>query len=393
MATVQKRGKSYRIRVSDGYTAAGKQVTRSMTWTPAPGMTERQVQKELQRQVVQFEASAAAVSASVKFEVFAKQWFEEYAATNLRPRSLERYQDYEQRTYKAIGHLSLDKIGVRTIQKFINSLSQPGTNQRSGAGLSVKTQRGYLSFISSVFSYAAQIGVIRDNPAQYVKLPKRTASEKKIYTVEQVQTILEHLPAAPLWFQVFLLLAIYGGPRKEEILGFEWDDFDAESGLVSICRASLYSKQLGTYTDTTKTAGSTRIIKYPAFIFDYVRRLKVEQNAQRLRLGDRWHDTERLFTTWDGRPMSTNTPYKALQRFCEQHDLPNLGIHSFRHLNASLLIAGGVDVRTVSAALGHTQTSTTLNIYAHAFAEAQAKASQVVADALPFSPPQQKAKA
>lgn len=55
MATVTKRGDTYRIRVSCGYDAKGKQVTRSTTWKPAPGMTERQAEKELQRQIVLFE--------------------------------------------------------------------------------------------------------------------------------------------------------------------------------------------------------------------------------------------------------------------------------------------------------------------------------------------------
>ena len=59
-----------------------------------------------------------------------------------------------------------------------------------------------------------------------------------------------------------------------------------------------------------------------------------------------------------------------------------VNIHSFRHLNASLLINGGADVKTVSAVLGHAQTSTTLNIYAHSFAAAQAAALEAVADTI-----------
>ena len=71
-----------------------------------------------------------------------------------------------------------------------------------------------------------------------------------------------------------------------------------------------------------------------------------------------------------------------LGKFCKREGLRYVNVHSFRHLNASMLIRNGVDVRTVSAALGHSQTSTTLNIYAHAFDEAQAKASEAIADTL-----------
>lgn len=59
-----------------------------------------------------------------------------------------------------------------------------------------------------------------------------------------------------------------------------------------------------------------------------------------------------------------------------------VNIHSFCHLNASLLINSGADIKTVSTALGHTQTSTTPNIYVHTFAQAQARAADAIADAL-----------
>lgn len=80
--------------------------------------------------------------------------------------------------------------------------------------------------------------------------------------------------------------------------------------------------------------------------------------------------------------MHPNTPYHWLERFCKRNNFRFLGVHQFRHLNATLLITSGVDARTVSAALGHSQVSTTLNIYSHTFAETQARASEAVAAAL-----------
>ena len=55
MASIEKRGNSYRIIVSAGLDTTGKQIKRSMTWKPSPGMTERQIEKEVQRQAVLFE--------------------------------------------------------------------------------------------------------------------------------------------------------------------------------------------------------------------------------------------------------------------------------------------------------------------------------------------------
>lgn len=114
-----------------------------------------------------------------------------------------------------------------------------------------------------------------------------------------------------------------------------------------------------------------------------MKKLRVEQARQRLALGDQWKECGRLFTRADGSPMSLDQPYKWLRSFCKEKKLPFYGIHQFRHLNASLLIYNGEDVRAVSAALGHSQTSTTLNIYAHTFETAQARACDALADALP----------
>ena len=91
MATIQKRGNNYRIKVSCGYDTQGKQVIQSMTWKPDDKMTEKQIEKELQRQVVLFEEACLKgnVIATVKFEDFSKQWFKEYAEIKLKQRTIE----------------------------------------------------------------------------------------------------------------------------------------------------------------------------------------------------------------------------------------------------------------------------------------------------------------
>jgi site-specific recombinase XerD len=83
--------------------------------------------------------------------------------------------------------------------------------------------------------------------------------------------------------------------------------------------------------------------------------------------------------------MNPHTPYWWLQEFCKANNFRFCDIHSFRHLNASVLINAGIDVTSVSAALGHAQTSTTLNIYSHYFQAAQTKVSEAIAGALDFS--------
>ena len=179
MATVTKRGDSYRIKVTCGYDANGKQVVQTRTWRPDPDMSARQIKKELDRQCVMFEEECkkGQVVATIKFETFAEQWFEEYAKINLRHTSFVRMKQLTDRVYPAIGHLRLDKITGRHIQQFVNDLIN-STSERTGKPLARKTVIHHLSFISDVFSYAVKMDMISDNPCRKVTVPKGEAKEK-----------------------------------------------------------------------------------------------------------------------------------------------------------------------------------------------------------------------
>ncbi|MBR5091473.1 MAG: site-specific integrase [Ruminiclostridium sp.] len=386
MASIRKRGDSYQIRVSCGYDSRGEQITQTMTWRPPEGMTEKHIEKELQRQAVLFEEKClkGQVTANIKFEDFAEQWFSEYARPNLRNTSYERMLQLRDRVYPAIGHLRLDKVTTRHIQKFINDLALNGRSKKTGKPLSRKTAVHHLSFISDVFGYAVRIGMLSDNPASRVFVPKGEKHEKSIYTLDEIRLLLQLLETAPTKYRAFFTLAIYTGFRRGELLGLEWKDIDWETGVIRVRRTSNYTAEKGTYTDTTKTKKSIRDMKLPVFVIDLLKAFKSEQDAERKRIGTKWVYTDRLFVKWNGLPMNNNTPYFWFSEFCEANHFRFCDIHSLRHFFASSLINANVDLVAVSAALGHSTVSTTSNIYLHAFQEASARASNAIAEVLDF---------
>lgn len=386
MANIRKRGNTYQIRVSCGYDIRGVQQFQSKTWKPDDGMTPKQIEKELNRQAILFEEECkkGQVTASVKFETLAEEWFEQYAKIQLRSTTYTRLRQLTKRVYPAIGHLRMDKITARIIQNFITDLAMNGKNFKTGKPISSKTVVHHLSFISDVFNYAIRMDMLTDNPCRRVIPPKAKAIEKDYYTLEEVEKLFELLRGEPLKYQVFFNLAIYSGFRRGELLGLEWKDIEWETGVISVRRTSNYTAEKGIYTDTTKTKKSLRSLKFPQFIIDMLKAYKKEQDAERIRLGSKWIDHDRLFVKWNGEPMNNNTPYFWFNEFCEKHDFRFCDIHSFRHLNASLLINAGIDAVAVSGALGHAHTSTTLNIYSHMFQQAQARVSNAVSEALDF---------
>ena len=387
MATIRKRGNSYQIRVSCGYDTSGNQVVQTMTWKPADGMNKKQIEKELQKQAILFEDKCmkGQVTANIKFQDFAEQWFEEYAKVNLRPTSYARMKQLTKRVYPAIGHKRLDKITARDIQKFITDMLTNGRNLNNGKPLSRKTAVHHLSFISDVFSYAVRMGMLCDNPCRRVFVPKQEQEEKQIYTIEQVKILYENLKSEPMKYQAYLLLSIYSGYRRSEMLGLEWKDIDFEHDLIHVRRTSQYTSEKGIYTDTTKTRKSKRVSKMPASIMNLLRQFKADQNEEARRLGTKWEDYDRLFTKWNGAPMNPQTPFEWLKGYCERIGIPFRNIHSLRHLHASLLIFEGVDVVAVSEDMGHSVVGTTLNLYSHMFQEAKARNCDAISNALSFT--------
>ena len=384
MASYYKRGKSYVIRVSCGYNTEGKQVYQSMTWRPESGMTEKQIEKEVNRQAVLFEEECKKgfQSSAVKFETFAEQWFEEYAEPNLRHSTYTYLFHQRLRIYKAIGHIRMDKLTTRHIQAFINTLSKDGANEINGKPLSPKSVRHNLNLISDVFNYGIKMGVVADNPCSRVALPKIEQKEKQIYTPEEAMRFLDLLNNEPIKYRAFFNLAIYSGFRRGELLGLEWKDIDWDSGIISVRRTSCYSHTRGVYTDTTKTKMSQRTLKFPQEIMDLLRELREYQDNEALKFGDKWVETDRLFTKENGEPQHPNTTYHWLERFCEREELPFYGLHTFRHLFASLLVSNGVDIVTVSGALGHSNVTTTSNIYCHILEASRAKVTDTISSAL-----------
>ena len=333
MANIRKRGNSYQIRVSCGYDTKGNQVSKTMTWKPPEGMTAKQADKEAQKQAMLFEEKClkGCTVTSVKFEELAEQWFEGYVKLNLRKTTYTMLRSMTKRVYPEFGHIYIDKITSRQVQQFIDDLALNGKNKQTGKSLSRKTLIHHLSFISDVLGYAVKLSMITDNPCSRVSVPKGTKKEKQIYSLSEVRQIFDLVENEPMKYRAFFILSVYSGFRRGEMLGLEWKDVDWDSNVISVRRTSNYTKADGYFTDTTKTKKSQRSLKFPQEVMDLLNEWKSEQEHQARSIGNKWIETDRLFTKDTGEPMCTNMPYKWLQTLCERNDLPFYGIHSLRH--------------------------------------------------------------
>ena len=392
MATIKQRGNSYFITVSCGLDANGKKVRQTMTYKPDEKLSVAQIKKEVNRQAVLFEESVKAgkVNTAVKFEDYARQWFAEVAVFKLKERILANYHAMEKRVYKNVGHLRMDKITPRDIQRFILDMSEGERYDKYKKGkLAPKTIKNHVALISTIYEDAIKMQVVSHNPCRAVTFPKPSNAEREIYTLEETHSILEllhnHEPEKHLDFIVYFTLSIFTGFRRGELLGLEWRNFDFSKQTVSVNRTSNYTNGLGIFTDTPKTRTSYRTLKMPVELIDLLHRYRDYQAEYKASIGSKWVtqieglddkmvDNDRLFTQWQGSPMHSNAPSLYFERFCKKHGLRYLSGHSIRHLHASANMTAGVDVKTLQMIMGHSSANTTLGIYCHAFQSAQAAA-------------------
>lgn len=249
--------------------------------------------------------------------------------------------------------------------------------------LSGNTVQHYHRLLSTILSAAVKWQVIFSNPCERVEVPKVVRKEAQYLDEAQAARLLEALEDAPEEYRVMVTLLLYTGLRRGELCGLVWSDIDFETGLLTVARSSLYVPGKGVFEDDTKNQSSRRVLKISNGMVSMLKAYRGHQRERRLQLGDQWHECGRVFTAWDGQPIHPDTITTWFAGFVKKNHLPYVTLHSLRHTNATLLIAAGVNVKTVSAHLGHSTISTTGNIYAHAIQSAEAAAAEALESKLP----------
>ena len=338
-----KRANSYRLR----FTYKGK--TYSKTIKLSKG---QKIERVLDKFVEEIK-NGNNISSNINFITFAQKWLDDYAKPNLRERTVQGYKDYlNLRLIPYFGNMNLSDIQLYDIQKFVNSLSST---------LSSETIRKYKNCLSCIFNYAVRWNFLKFNPCNGVIIPKGldTSVKPVFLTKDEVKQLLLYLNKEDLKHQIIVRLALQCGLRRSEILGLTWNAIDFKNNTISIYQATTTIRGVGTVISDTKNQSSIRTIYVKDEIIELLKKLPKE--------------TELIFNG-----ISNNAVSKWFKRFIEKNNLKHMRFHDLRHTHATLLIANGIDMKTVSSRLGHSNISTTMNIYTHVLSENDKKASEVI---------------
>nr|WP_316612629.1 tyrosine-type recombinase/integrase [uncultured Ruminococcus sp.] len=280
-----------------------------------------------------------------------------------------------------------NNVNQQNAEKLAAALEMPLSELFTPVGeghktLSGKTIQHYHRLISVILNTAVEWGVLFSNPCERTKTPKAEEKEAKYIDEVQADALISAIETADELHRTIVRLLLFTGMRRGEALGLKWSDIDFKKGTLKICRTIQFLPKRGIFEDKPKNKSSERVIRLPQTTLDDLRAHQVAQMEQRLSLGSYWKGTEDyVFTNPEGKPLKPDSVSSWFSKFMKQHpEIPFITLHSLRHTNATLQLAAGVPITTVSKRLGHSNTATTGRVYAHAIQSADDTAAEKIED-------------
>ena len=227
----------------------------------------------------------------------------------------------------------------------------------------------YHAVIHKALKYAVKIDLIDANPADKIERPKKNTFHANFYDSEEMLKLFEVVKGTKLELPV--LLGAFYGLRRSEALGIKWSAIDFEQNTIEVCHivtsCNLDGKSVLVQTDTTKTKSSHRTLPLVPEFKEKLLEQKARQEEYR-RVCGKCYNTEYLeYICVDemGNLLRPNYVTDTFKRVLEKNGLRPIRFHDLRHSCASLLLANGVPMKQIQEWLGHSDFSTTANIYAH----------------------------
>lgn len=337
---------------------------------------QKALEAEAAAELKRIEAEKAAERAKLKtFKSYALEVYMTSKERSLSENARSSYMMFlEKHIFPVFGDMLLTEISTAMIDKLLLDFQKQGYKQATVTKL--------FNVLNGVFKKAFRDGSISFNPMLMVDKPTASKDEQsqtaedseKALTVEQLQYVLSCVDQEDLKWRSFIYLLVDTGMRRGEACGLQWQDIDFSSGLVQIRRNLQYTPAAGIY-ETSPKNGKARTVDIGSDVLALLRQLRSAQ-------------AESCFSKWvftqpgSPEPMHPQSPTRYFSKFGKRYGIANFHPHLLRHTSASIAITNGADVVSTSARLGHSDTSVTLKMYAHANQESIRRAGQAVRDAL-----------
>lgn len=343
------------------------------------GRTKTEAKQKLQQLIAELQTKGTLPDPTrLTVAQYLDQWAQ-WAAGTVRASTMESYRVKLEKYIKpALGHIQLDRLQPFHIQALYD--------QMLASGLSRRTVEYTHAILRRAMRRAVKLRLIPAAPTDGVDAPRAEHREMTVLTPDQLQQLVQALaddPLGPLYY-----LAIATGARRGELIALRWEDIDWENRTVTINRAATVVNNEIRF-DAPKSRHSRRTIPLTEEAIAVLRRHRVAQAEQKLRLGPHYEDHGLVFPRLNGRPQEPSQVSKHFRLLLQKAGLPHVRLHDLRHTHATLMLAAGVHPRVAAERLGDT-VQVTMTTYSHVLPTMQQEVTRKLAQILPPMPANEK---
>ena len=349
---------------------------RRRRWHSLRG-TKREAQVERARLIAELHGGAYIDPSKVSLSQYLEQWLAHMRAL-VSPKTHERYAELARKSIiPLIGNATLSKLQPLEISAAYSKALAQGRRDGKG-GLSPRTVHHMHRVLRQSLQQAVRWHLIARNPTDAARPPKVERARMRTFDNDQTAMLLEALRSTRMF--VPTLLAVSCGLRRGEIVALRWRALDLEARRLAVV-ASTEQTRAGVREKEPK-GRKGRVVNLPSFVVEQLRRHRLQQAEEMLKIGVRQSGQTHVVTRADGKPLQPRSVTHEWHRLLATTGLPRVRFHDLRHTHASHLLAEGVHPKVVMERLGHSSIGITLDTYSHALPTMQVEAAGLIDDAL-----------
>jgi integrase len=333
---------------------------RKRKWHSFAG-TKRQAQIECARLISEMKSGAYLEPAKLTVAQFLDRWLE-HQKPLLSPRSVERYVDLVRKNIvPLLGAVLLTQLQPIQISAAYSKALASGRRDGRG-GLSASTVRYMHAVLHKALAQAVLWNMLQRNPVHAVAPPKFERGQMKALDESQIAELLERFRPTRMFVPV--LLGAMCGLRRGEIAALRWKSVDLASAKMAVTESAEQTRA-GIRMKETKS-GKGRAIALPSIVVEELRRHRLRQGEELLRLGVRAGDDTLIVLREDGKGLQPSTlSHRFMELLAASPTLPRIRFHDLRHSHATHLLTSGIHPKVAQERLGHSTIGFTLDLYSH----------------------------
>lgn len=326
---------------------------------------KKEAEKFLTEKLRELDTGLLIDTKKMRFGEYLDYW-KDKTFSNLEITTREGYiQKIEKHIKPYLANILLENLKPLHLQNFYDEKLQKGKLDGKG-GLSPRTVLAIHRIIYSALHQAVKWQLVVRNVAEAVEPPKAKKYEAKYLSDKETEKLIKKVQNTDIYIPV--MLAIYTGARRGEILGLSWNNVDLEKGLIKI-KDNLCATQKGLIIKQPKTNSGIRTIAISESLIKILKLHKIKQIENRIRIGAEYKDNNMVCCYEDGHLFNPKRFSAKFHELLENNNLPIIRFHDLRHSHASLLVKMGVQPKEISSRLGHSNIGITMDLYSHLYDE------------------------